>query len=231
MNELADTLFLQENAPDAPEVKEFVSCETIYEKLSKIQDELNAPKDLYNEHGNFYYRNAESILQAAKPLCKKYKCLLTLDDFIQQIGDRYYVMAVARLMNLENTSEIVSVSAFAREALEQKGMNVAMITGSSSSYARKYALNGLFCIDDGQDADSQEVETMAAEDFAIRYNEVMQKLKNYDFDPHSEKVIEYFTKKTGVDTLDIGKLMLDLDKGKKVLNVLEQMLEIKGESR
>ena len=122
--------------------------------LNKIQKELKVPKSQYNSFGKYNYRNAEDIVEAVKPLLEN--ATLTLSDEIVMLGDRFYVKATA---TITEDSESVSVSAYARESLEQKGMNEAQITGSASSYARKYALNGLFCIDDTKDADTQDNTT------------------------------------------------------------------------
>lgn len=117
-------------------------------QLIKIQKELKAPKGQRNNFGNYNYRNAEDILEAVKPLLGE--TTLTISDEMVMLGDRFYVKATATLQEGE---KITSVSAYAREPVEQKGMNSAQVTGSTSSYARKYALNGLFCIDDTKDAD------------------------------------------------------------------------------
>ena len=122
-------------------------------ELILIQQELKAPKSHRNNFGNYNYRNCEDILEAAKPLCKKHDVTLVITDDIVQLGDRYYIKATATISNKE---ESVSVSAFAREAETKKGMDDSQITGTASSYARKYALNGLFLIDDTKDADSDE---------------------------------------------------------------------------
>lgn len=127
----------------------------LFEKLLLIQDELDAPKNQYNSHGNYNYRSCEDILGAVKPLNKKHKTVTTLSDAIELIGDRYYVAATATLYDLES-EESIEVKAYAREALDRKGMDDSQITGASSSYARKYALNGLFNIDDTKDADTNE---------------------------------------------------------------------------
>ena len=129
---------------------------SIYDKLSSIQEELNVPKGQYNSYGGFNYRSCEDILTAVKPLCRKYKTTLILTDELMYIGERYYVRAVARLHDLEKDSQTVpyiEVSAFAREEESKKGMDGSQVTGASSSYARKYALNGLFNIDDVKDSD------------------------------------------------------------------------------
>lgn len=125
---------------------------TIYDKLSAVQAALKAPKGQYNPHGNFRYRSCENILEAVKPLLKDARLVLTIHDDIITKGDRYYVEATATLFDID-TKESISNTAYAREELERKGMCAAQLTGSSSSYARKYALNGLFAIDDSkQDA-------------------------------------------------------------------------------
>lgn len=123
------------------------------DKLIAIQSELKAPKGQYNSFGKYKYRSAEDILEAVKPLCVKHNVLLTLTDSIELIGERYYVKATARV---SDGTKAVEVTALAREDLDKKGMDGSQITGTASSYARKYALNGLFCIDDTKDADTDE---------------------------------------------------------------------------
>ena len=122
-------------------------------ELIEIQKELKAPKGQYNSFGKYKYRSAEDILEAVKPLLHKNGCQLTLSDEIVLIGDRFYVKAVATLKSATDCEE---VAAYAREDLDKKGMDGSQITGTASSYARKYALNGLFCIDDTKDADTDE---------------------------------------------------------------------------
>src|SRR5690606_7481749 len=116
------------------------------QKLLSIQTELKAPKNQFNSFGNYNYRSCEDILEAVKPLCKKGNVLLTLSDTIKHVGERYYVEATATLYDVE-TDGCISVSAYAREEETKKGMDSSQITGAASSYARKYALNGLFNID------------------------------------------------------------------------------------
>ena len=123
-------------------------------ELIEIQKELKAPKSQYNSFSKYKYRSAEDILEAVKPLCYKHECQLKLSDNIVYIGDRYYVEATASLKNSQG--EIESSTASAREEDTKKGMDGSQITGTASSYARKYALNGLFCIDDTKDADTDE---------------------------------------------------------------------------
>lgn len=129
-------------------------------ELIAIQQELKAPKSHRNTFGNYNYRNCEDILEAVKPLCNKHGVMLTVSDEIVQMGDRYYIKATATITNDTNT---ISVSAYAREAETKKGMDESQITGTASSYARKYALNGLFLIDDTKDADSDENKIEAEE--------------------------------------------------------------------
>lgn len=130
---------------------------SIYDKLSSIQEELNVPKGQYNSYGGFNYRSCEDILTAVKPICRKYRTTLILTDELMYIGERYYVKAVAKLIDLEvelnSGFAYIAVSAFAREEESKKGMDGSQVTGASSSYARKYALNGLFNIDDVKDSD------------------------------------------------------------------------------
>lgn len=123
----------------------------IDERLIHIQAEIKAPKGQYNSYGGYKYRSCEDILEAVKPLLKKEKVTLTISDDIIEVGGRVYVKATATLSDGEDT---ISTSAFAREAEAKKGMDDSQITGSASSYARKYALNGLFAIDDTKDADA-----------------------------------------------------------------------------
>lgn len=127
----------------------------IYEKLSAIQQELKAPKGQYNSFGKYKYRSCEDILEAVKPICAKHKTALVLLDDIREVSGRFYVVAQAQLHDCESDNA-VTATAFAREPDEKKGMDDSQITGTASSYARKYALNGLFCIDDTNDADTDE---------------------------------------------------------------------------
>ncbi len=123
--------------------------------LQQIQTNLNAPKDQYNNFAKFKYRSAESILEAVKPLLAKHQYSLVISDALELIGDRYYVKATASLYD-DKMSLVSHSSAYAREELTLKGQQSSQITGGTSSYARKYALNGLFLIDDSQDADTQD---------------------------------------------------------------------------
>ena len=126
-------------------------------RFSSAQNELKAPKNQYNSFGKYSYRSCEDILEAAKPVCAKYGLLLTVSDEAVLIGDRYYIKATAAHYDAQGGSdEVITATAYAQESLDKKGMDDSQITGPASSYARKYALNGLFCIDDTKDADTQD---------------------------------------------------------------------------
>lgn len=137
--------------------------QSIYAKLRKIQVELKAPKSQYNGFGKYSYRNQEDILEAVKPLLSKHDLTLTISDDIRQIENRYYVEATVTIYDDDEKS--VSVKALAREEQEKKGMDGAQVTGASSSYARKYALNGMFNIDDTKDADAGQPHQQPASNF------------------------------------------------------------------
>lgn len=133
--------------------KEKEQDKSLQESLVEIQKKLKAPKDLYNKFGNYNYRSAESILEAVKPLLAENGVLMTIADEIVLIGNRYYVKATATVQKGGDTRFGVG---YAREDDSKKGMDGSQVTGASSSYARKYALNGLFLIDDTKDADTDE---------------------------------------------------------------------------
>ena len=135
---------------------------TIYEKLAHVQQELKAPKNQRNNFGNYNYRSCEDILEAVKPLLAKYKLVLTISDEIVEVGGRVYVKATSTLTDSEEMVEVggivyprsIAVSAYAREEETKKGLDSAQISGSTSSYSRKYCLSGLLCIDDNKDPDA-----------------------------------------------------------------------------
>ncbi len=133
---------------------------SVYQSLNRIQTEIKAPKNLYNDFGKYNYRNAEGICEAVKPYLKEENCILFLNDEVVQVSDRIYVKATATIMK---DNETISVSAYARESLTRKGQDDSQITGTASSYARKYALNGLLLLDDTKDTDSNEYHVEAKE--------------------------------------------------------------------
>lgn len=176
----------------------------IYEKLLNIQVELKAPKSQKNDFGNYNYRSCEDILEAVKPFLKKEKCVLVINDEVQKIENRYYLKAVVNLIDVEN-GESITASAFAREEETKKKMDGSQITGASSSYARKYALNGLFAIDDTKDGDvtnsGEENESSASQQSLIKQQigEIL-KVKGIGFDKLT-KVIKTKFKKQKFDDL------------------------------
>lgn len=129
---------------------------SIYAALAAVQSELKAPKGQFNKFGGYNYRSCEDILEAVKPILKAHSLALHLADEPAMVGERYYIKATATLTDF--TGQQISSTAYAREPLDKKGMDDSQITGTASSYARKYALNGLFCIDDTKDADTDEYQ-------------------------------------------------------------------------
>lgn len=172
----------------------------ITEKLMRIQTEIKAPKNLYNSFGKYKYRNAEGICEAVKPYLTREKLVLTLSDEIIEIGGRVYVKATAQLGDTE-TQETCEVSAYARESAEKKGMDESQITGTASSYARKYALNGLFLLDDTKDADSDEYHNQTSK------SESKTKIEKKSSDDISEEEFQAITKLVRQKNVNEQKLM------------------------
>lgn len=140
-------------------------AKAIQTKLLNVQAELRAPKSQYNSFGKYAYRTAEDILEAAKPLLLKHGLTLTISDEPVVVGERFYIKATATILCEDDS---ISVNAYAREENEKKGMDAAQLTGATSTYARKYALCGLFCIDDNKDADTASAATTATKEDAIK---------------------------------------------------------------
>lgn len=163
---------------------------SIYEKLLKIQTELKAPKNQVNKFGGYNYRSCEDILEAVKPLLDKYRCTLKIADELVNIGERYYIKATAKLIDVDKETFIEN-TAFAREEESKKGMDGSQITGATSSYCRKYCLNGLFLIDDTKDADTDE------------YTEQQDKKQKKETD-YRKQLIEYCNKNE-IDMNNIAK--------------------------
>lgn len=159
---------------------------TILNKLVAIQGELKAPKGQYNNFGKYKYRSCEDILEAVKPLLVKHNLLMTITDDIILVGDRFYVKATVTITDGDAT---ISNSALAREEAEKKGMDASQVTGACSSYARKYALNGMFCIDDTKDADATNTHEQQSSS--------TQKPKNDDY----AKAIKEVNEATSVEKL------------------------------
>lgn len=191
---------------------------TLPEHLQKIQKELNAPKNQFNSFGKYHYRSCEDILEALKPFIDG--CYVTLSDEIVPIGLHYYVKATA---TISDGKESISASAYARETEEKKGMDSAQVTGSTSSYARKYALNGLFLIDDNKDADhsnqgeatgepAKSTEPKATVDQLAQVNKLLAK-KNKTMDDLKYNIKTKFGKETLLD--------LSFEEANKVINGLQ----------
>lgn len=140
---------------------------TFQQKMVAIQSMLKAPKGQYNSFGKYNYRSCEDILEGVKPLLSEQELILTIEDSIEMIGDRYYVKATATLSDGTNS---ISTSAYARESLDKKGMDASQVTGATSSYARKYALNGLLCIDDTKDADTMNNAKQDTQESVYNWN-------------------------------------------------------------
>lgn len=162
----------------------------IYEKLAKIQSELFVPKDQKNDFGKYNYRSCEDILTKVKPLCEKNGCVLFLTNETIQVGERIYIEAHARLVELETKEEVWSVAS-AREAETKKGMDESQITGTASSYARKYALAGLFCIDNEKDADTNEYTEKTQKKTLATENQI-KLLKDKMSDEKIGEMLEYY---------------------------------------
>lgn len=167
---------------------------SIYKKLMNIQEELKAPKGQYNSFGKYKYRSCEDILEAVKPILVKNKCTLIIADTLENIGDRYYIKATVKVIDIE-TGEAVENTAFAREEESRKGMNGDQLTGACSSYARKYALNGMFCIDDTKDSDTGKPD-----------NVVKEKSENKE---DSKKKIDDILKQVGEDDDILYEVLID----------------------
>lgn len=215
---------------------------SIYSKLLSIQNELKAPKNQYNKFGKYNYRSCEDILEAIKPLCLKYGAVVLIDDYVTQVGERFYVKARASFIDIDSQEEVYAC-AYARESENKKGMDSAQVTGATSSYARKYALNGLFCIDDTKDVDTQEYqekkqtnnnqsknvndyEQVGIEQATLlgEIDKRVEELSNLGVDVKSEGALHFINKfnnnKSDVNTMTQAERY-------NYKNVLEKMIEIK----
>ena len=159
----------------------------LHKKLWTIQQTLNAPKNQRNNFGGYSYRSAEDILEAVKPLLQN--VTLTLNDEIVLIGDRYYVKATATLSDGEDA---IAVTAYAREEENKRGMDASQLTGATSSYARKYALNGLFCIDDAKDADTDAYAKQTNQQPRQQKNPPKQQPQQQKAPPNPDEVLARF---------------------------------------
>lgn len=172
----------------------------IYEKLLEIQNELKVPKLQWNDFGKYHFRSGEDILESLKPLCEKHKVLLYFTDKIECIQERYYVTATAHLINIENIDEKIDVTASARESITKKGMDESQITGTASSYARKYALGGMFNIDDTKDADTGEyyIQTQTNKNEKVKKETTTSKASIIKITPEQVKTFNTWLKNNSI---------------------------------
>lgn len=194
----------------------------IFEKLSHIQNEMNVKKNQYNRFGKYSYRSAEDILAEAKRVCMKYRTTLIVEDELVKEDSRFYIMAVATLYDWDGDFNITT-KAFAREEETKKGMDGSQVTGACSSYARKYALNGLFNLDDVKDADTNEQHEQtrarndsngqnqsttdkALDDIRIRCYKAQNALQKLAIDIHSEAFTEHLKETYKITNQDIQNL-------------------------
>lgn len=191
----------------------------IYEKLSHVQNEMKVAKNNYNKFGKYNYRSAEDILAEAKKVCMKYRTTLILTDEVSRLENRFYVVANAILKDWDSCDSI-QVRAMAREEENKKGMDASQVTGSCSSYARKYALNGLFNLDDTKDADTdeqykviqnaqakqQKAENDKLDEIRMRCFKAQNELQKLGIDTHSEAFCEHLKAEYKISSQDIPNL-------------------------
>lgn len=196
----------------------------VLKKLLIVQQNIKAPKSQYNSFGKFSYRSCEDILEQARPLCNDNGAVLILSDEVKNDNGRYYIVATATLYDADS-GESISVTANAREADEKKGMDISQVTGASSSYARKYALCGLFSLDDNKDADTMDntKEGCSKQDKDKLFKSIITKMNtNHITNDVMTKILESKYQKYNSKQLTITELT-DLDK-----NLLSYTKEITG---
>lgn len=180
---------------------------TVYAKLLAVQKELKAPKSQYNSFGKYHYRSCEDILEAVKPICHKHDSVVFMADEIVAVNDRIYVKAIATFVDIE-TGESINSTAYAREEETKKGMDASQITGTASSYARKYCLNGLFDIDDTKDADTDTYTATTKRDDNVTAQVVSDKTEKYVGNKDGKTIVKnkngkwYELEKLSVDQLN-----------------------------
>lgn len=199
----------------------------IYEKLAAVQQELKAPKDKKNTFAGYSYRSAEGILEAVKPVLAKYEALIAISDEIIDISGRIYVKATATFLDRKDGAAI-QVTAYAREAEEKKGLDVSQVTGTASSYARKYALNGLLLIDDTKDADTDEYAKQTKEDKPEEKPKKKQPLTEYASEG-ALKTIKIMTEKAGLSLDKILNKPLEQLTANEAVQMILKLRERLGE--
>ena len=196
----------------------------IYAKLGEVQSKLHAPKNQRNNFGDYDYRSAEDILEAIKPLLKEFSLAIVIEDDIEEKGPRIYVCSTVKLINTDEPTETITTKAYAREAEQKKGMDSSQVTGATSSYARKYALNGMFAIDDNKDPDTDEY---------THANKQAETQINSNGKTRAMKELVDFTKAKKIDPVTVTQIIqeqfkksnskeLDEDQLKVLLNTLRE---------
>ena len=170
---------------------------SVYAKLLAVQAELKAPKGQTNTFGKYKYRSCEDILEAVKPILNKNKASLFISDTLEMVGERYYIKATATFIDAE-TGETIANTAYARESAEKKGMDDSQVTGATSSYARKYALNGLFLIDDTKDADTDEYRNQQKSKEERKFDEKVEKDKASKISKADQEILKGVCEKKGL---------------------------------
>ena len=207
------------------------------QRVAMMQAEMKVPKNLYNSHGNYFYRNAETIMESAKKICPKYGMILKVEDFIEVYEGWHYIKSVATLVDFCTIDNHTwSAQGFARETESRKGMDSSQVTGATSSYSRKYALNALFLLDDNKDPDTEEYQTADEHketvkrdpaELAIKLTTVSNELGSMNVDIHDEEFVKYVCTKADVKSIDPGKLLMDLDAMDRVIMVMEAIVKAK----
>ena len=197
----------------------------VLEKLQAVQSELKAPKGQYNSFGKYKYRSCEDILEAVKPILAKYKAAITISDEVEMIGNRYYIKATASFYDIELAGHPITNTAWARESDDKKGMDSSQITGTASSYARKYCLNGLLLIDDTKDADTDEYQggadntnTNAGESKASKVAKIKMELSRTGISAKS--LLESYKIKVDGTSIEQGLAKLNDDQYKDAMDKL-----------
>lgn len=194
----------------------------VREKLLAVQAELKAPKGQTNSFGKYKYRSCEDILESVKPLLKKYNATLVISDSLELIGERYYIKATATFQDVE-TDGIIENTAYARESAEKKGMDDSQVTGATSSYARKYALNGLFLIDDTKDADTDEFRNQQKSKEERDFDKKVEKDKKSTISAKDQETLKNVCERKGYKTEEIFTKPLAQLTGEEYVQALQRL--------
>lgn len=199
---------------------------SVREKLLAVQAELKAPKGQTNSFGKYKYRSCEDILESVKPLLKKYNATLVISDSLELIGDRYYIKATATFQDVE-TDGIIENTAYARESAEKKGMDDSQVTGATSSYARKYALNGLFLIDDTKDADTDEFRNQQKSKEERAFDKKVEKDNKATISAKDQAILKNMVEAKGYKVEEIFPKGLEIT-GEQYTQALETLKTLKA---